>query len=71
MRLVDSKIVVGLWKEESEELLALLENYFSSIFNLTCPSEVDLERAVGCVDSRLSLDDVEWISRPFTGEKVI
>lgn len=60
------KVNNGFWLEKDEDILNLLENYFTSIFQSTYPSDAKLEVTAVCVESRISMEDKVWISKPFT-----
>lgn len=60
----------GVFVENEENILAILENHFSNVFRSILPSTEFLEEASQYVDSKLRLEDMKIINRPFTAEEI-
>ena len=60
-----------IWKEDDEEIVEVLEEYFGSIFQLEFLSKEVLNAATMFIDAKLSQEDMEIIQCHFTEEEII
>lgn len=59
-----------VWRESKEEMVPILEDYFTNIFQSYKPREEEIERVTRAISCLFNVDEVAQLDAIFSGEEV-